>query len=230
MVFSRPWHSTSPSRWALASKWFSASSKGMPVSSERISQTRRPNSGCVLMPVPTAVPPTGSSRTASMAAAARLDRKLQSAGPIRRSPGPSVSGVASARCVRPILRISCHSPRFFFERLGAFATTRARVRSWIADGRGHVNRRGKDVVRALPHVHVVVRMDRLFAGEAVAAGKFDRPIGDHLVGVHVARRARAGLIDIDGKLVVETPVGHFAAGGRAMPRPASRRADFCPSR
>ncbi len=43
--------------------------------------------------------------------------------------------------------------------------------------------------------------------------KLDGPIGDHLVGVHVAGGARAGLKDIDGKLVVESSVGHFAAGG-----------------
>ena len=33
MVRNWPWHSTRPSRWALASKWSTASMKWMPVSS-----------------------------------------------------------------------------------------------------------------------------------------------------------------------------------------------------
>ena len=76
---------------------------------------------------------------------------------------------------------------------------------------GHVNGRGEHVVGALPHVHVIVGMDRLVGLEAVAAGDLDGAIADHLVGVHVARRARPGLKDVDRKLVVELPVGHFAA-------------------
>ncbi len=48
--------------------------------------------------------------------------------------------------------------------------------------------------------------------EAVAAEHLDGPVGDHLVGVHVARRARAGLKDVDRELVVELALGHFAAG------------------
>ena len=79
---------------------------------------------------------------------------------------------------------------------------------------GDVDGRGEHVVGALPHVDVVVGMDRLFGAKAVAAHQLDGPIGDHFVGVHVARRARAGLKHVDGKLVVELAVGHFAAGGQ----------------
>jgi hypothetical protein len=101
--------------------------------------------------------------------------------------------------------------RFLGERLGALGKRRHEP---LVDRRrdGHVNRRREHVVRALAHVHVVVRVDRLLAGESVASAKLDRPIGDHLVRVHVARRARTGLIDIDRKLVVEPAVGHLAAG------------------
>jgi hypothetical protein len=63
-----------------------------------------------------------------------------------------------------------------------------------------VDGRREDVVRRLPHVHVVV-------GVHVLAGKR----GDHLVRVHVRRGSRAGLEDIDRELVVELagsdPVG-----------------------
>ena len=121
--------------------------------------------------------------------------------------------MASARCVRPIFRMSFHCGGLFGQHLAASLQGGNQP---LVDrrGHGHVDGRGKDVVGALAEVDVVVRMDRLLGAEAVAAGKFDRPIGDHLVGVHVARGAGAGLKDVDGELVVELAVGHFAAGGQ----------------
>ena len=81
-------------------------------------------------------------------------------------------------------------------------------------GHRHVDRGGEHVVGALAHVHVVVGMDRLLGVEAVAAGQFDRPVGDHLVDVHVGRGARAGLINVQRELVVELAGGHLAGGGQ----------------
>ena len=69
--------------------------------------------------------------------------------------------------------------------------------------RGHVDGGGEHVVGRLPHVDVIVGMDRLLLVEAIAAGQLDGPIADDLVGVHVGRGAGAGLVDVDGKLVVE---------------------------
>ena len=71
MFRSWPEHSTRPSRLALASKWLAASTNLTPVSLCSTSATAAPNLGCVLMPVPTAVPPAGSSSTASRARFAR---------------------------------------------------------------------------------------------------------------------------------------------------------------
>jgi hypothetical protein len=71
---------------------------------------------------------------------------------------------------------------------------------------------GEHVVRALPHVDVIVGVNGFFRLKAVAAENFNRPVGDDLVGVHVARCAGAGLEDVDGKFVVELPRGDFAAG------------------
>ena len=68
--------------------------------------------------------------------------------------------------------------------------------------RGQVHGRGEDVVRRLAHVHVVVRVD-------VVAGQRR----DHLVRVHVRRRARAGLEDVDRELVVELARGDAVGGG-----------------
>ena len=120
IVRNWPWHSTRPSRWALASKWSAASTNGdARLAGPDSSATRRPNSGWVLMPVPTAVPPTGNSQH-------RLDRPARPARPsssnCRASPPiswPSVSGVASARCVRPILRTSCHCGGLFGQHFGS---------------------------------------------------------------------------------------------------------------
>ena len=64
-----------------------------------------------------------------------------------------------------------------------------------------VHRRGKNVVRRLAHVDVVVGMD-LAALAALAAQELAGAIGDDLVHVHVGLRAAAGLPDDQGKLGV----------------------------
>ena len=61
MVRSCPDASTSPSRAPCASKWLRASVNGRPVAALSSSMTAAANPGGVLMPVPTAVPPSGSS-------------------------------------------------------------------------------------------------------------------------------------------------------------------------
>ena len=57
--------------------------------------------------------------------------------------------------------------------------------------RGEVHGRREHVVGGLAHVHVVVGVHAAL-----------REVGDHLVGVHVRRRSRSGLEDVDGELVV----------------------------
>ncbi len=63
MVRSAPPSSTSASRADCASKWLRASERGNPVSWARSAMTREENPGGVLIPVPTAVPPSGTSAT-----------------------------------------------------------------------------------------------------------------------------------------------------------------------
>ena len=96
------------------------------------------------------------------------------------------------------------------------AKPRERGNELFADaGRdGHVDRRRKHVIRALTHVDVVIRMDRLLHHETVAAQDFDGSIADHFVRIHVARCARAGLIHVDGKLIVEFSLRDFLGGGQ----------------
>ena len=47
-----------------------------------------------------------------------------------------------------------------------------------------------------------------------AAEQLDRPVADHLVGVHVGRGAAPGLEDVDHELTVELSVGHLLGGLR----------------
>ena len=121
--------------------------------------------------------------------------------------------MASIRCVRPIFKTFSHCLGLGREGLAALVQGRNQP---LADrlGHRHVDRRGEHVVGALPHVHVVVGMDRLLRVEAIAAGQLDRPIGDHLVDVHVRRGAGAGLVDVDRELVVELALGDFAGSGK----------------
>ncbi len=71
IVRSTPDASTRPSRAPWASKWLRASVKGSRVSSASRSMTAAAKPGGVLMPVPTAVPPSGSSATRGSAASMR---------------------------------------------------------------------------------------------------------------------------------------------------------------
>ena len=79
--------------------------------------------------------------------------------------------------------------------------------------RGEMDGRREDVVRALAHVDVVVRM-HVLAGER----------RDHLVRVHVRARARAGLEDVDRELVVVLAAARSRRRRRRSARPCRRRA------
>ena len=74
--------------------------------------------------------------------------------------------------------------------------------------RGDVNGGRKQVVARLAAVYVVVRVDRLTrmtrAGEQLVGA-----LGDDLVGVHVARRARPRLEDVHHEMRVEPARGDF---------------------
>ncbi|MNJ54621.1 hypothetical protein D3C77_500700 [compost metagenome] len=70
---------------------------------------------------------------------------------------------------------------------------------------------GEAVVGALRAVDMIVGMHRAFAA-ALAAGQFVGASGDHLVDVHVALRAAAGLPDHQRELVVVLAGQHFVGG------------------
>jgi hypothetical protein len=66
-VFRAPLAKTVPSTALCAWKWFSVSRTSTPKRSLSLSQTLFANSGWVLTPVPTAVPPKATSESSSMA-------------------------------------------------------------------------------------------------------------------------------------------------------------------
>ena len=133
---------------------------------------RAPNSGCALMPVPTAVPPC--ARPVSRGSAPlSLKMLLRSARPSRRSPDraspashPSGACGRSSRCRRPtspscsIVSCRCSS--------AGSSSLRDRER------RAHVDRGRDHVVAALAHVDVIVRMHGLARALASRAARSPR--------------------------------------------------------
>jgi hypothetical protein len=100
MVRSWPLVSTSPSRAPCASKWSRASVSGSPVAVATSAMTRAENPAGVLMPVPTAVPPSGSSASRGSAACSR-SMPCRTCAAYPPNSWPRVTGVASIRWVRP---------------------------------------------------------------------------------------------------------------------------------
>ena len=96
-----PWEYTSASWEVSAWNLFGAVIKSWPVNSLIFLATLSPISGWALRPVPTAVPPSANSRTASRESLAIFSHLFNiSTQPL--ISWPRVSGVASWRCVRPI--------------------------------------------------------------------------------------------------------------------------------
>ena len=104
---SWPDASTSASRAPCASKWLRASVSGRPVTSTSRAMTAAANPGGVLMPVPTAVPPSGSSASRGRVSRSR-SMPYRTCAAYPENSCPSVTGVASIRCVRPDFTTACH--------------------------------------------------------------------------------------------------------------------------
>ena len=78
-------------------------------------------------------------------------------------------------------------------------------------GHRDVHGGGEGVVGRLRPVAVVVGVHRVLRAQR-AAQNLDRPVGDHLVGVHVGLGARAGLPHHQGEVVVQLAVDHVLGG------------------
>ena len=150
------------------------------------------NFSCALMPVPMAVPPCASaSRRGS------LDRRRSMALSIcARQPEaswPSVIGIASIRCVRPVLHDAGPLLLLLAQHAAQVLERRQQI-SPRAAHRAHVDRARNHVIAALAHVDVIVRMHGL---PSVWLAR----CGDHLVDVHVGAGAAARLVHVERKLV-----------------------------
>ena len=73
---------------------------------------------------------------------------------------------------------------------------------------GHMQGRGEGVVAGLAEVHMIVGVHRALAAQHPTGG-FDRPIGDHLVDVHVGLGAGARLPHLEREFSVEAAGGHL---------------------
>ena len=70
---------------------------------------------------------------------------------------------------------------------------------------------GKGIIGALSHVDVIVWMDRFRFRKAIATHQLNGTIGDDFIDVHVARRSRARLKNIDRKLTVHFSIDDILA-------------------
>src|SRR5205809_598355 len=122
-----PLASTRASWDAWASKWFSATRNFVSVAALIFSTTRPGNSGCALIPVPTAVPPIASSaRAARQDDTRRIPWSIWDWYP--ENSWPRRIGVASIKWVRPDFTIGSNSFDFF-ARLSS-SSRRAGSRLW----------------------------------------------------------------------------------------------------
>jgi hypothetical protein len=107
-VRSIPLASTSASRPPAASKWLRASISGSLRSAASLAMTPGANPSGAFKPVPTAVPPSGSSPIRPRDSRTRsAPRPTAAAYPPNSC--PSVTGVASIRCVRPLFTACANS-------------------------------------------------------------------------------------------------------------------------
>ena len=74
--------------------------------------------------------------------------------------------------------------------------------------RADVHGRRDHVVARLPHVDMVVRVNRIFRADRFA-GQLAATIRDHFVGVCVRARAGAGLENVEREMFVELSFDHF---------------------
>ena len=208
---------------AWAAKWSRASRRCSPVISERLAITFWANSGWVLMPVPTAVPPRGSSP--------RPSRERASSPPARVHLAEVAAENLAEADRRGVLQMGAadgddvvEGQRLLAERLLHAGQGRDQALADL-DGGGQVHGRGDHVVARLAEVDVVVGMDRMAAGRF--AEQLGGAVGQHLVGIHVGAGSRAGLEDVEGEVRVQVAAHHLRRGrGDRLGAPFVEQAKF----
>ena len=157
--------------------------------SESRRQTSAAYSGCALMPVPIAVAPRLHDCVCREFLAERHRHRVLQLGASHFQ----------------------HVAKFLGFRLECAAQNRHRIDQLEnAEVSRDLQRRRVDVVGALAHVDVLVRMQVLVFA-AVVPEMLEREVRNHLVGIHVRRRAGAALDHVDDELVVQLAVAYLAA-------------------
>ena len=204
MVRIAPWAAIATSSVAWAWKWFEVSRTVSPVSDERRAHVRNANSGWALMPVPTAVPPSGTLSSSAWAARAR------------RSDSSDLAGVAAEFLAEPDRRRVLE--------MGPAGLDDGPEFLLLRDERGVESLERRQQVRFDRHSGGQLEGGRdrtsllLWQRLTASFGWTDRPppsraageVGEDLVHVRVGRSAGTGLVDVDRELVVVGAVGDLA--------------------
>ena len=148
------------------------------------------------------------ARTAAAASRAGARCRLRPATRSRRTPDPSVTGVASMRCVRPAFT-TCANSRCFLRNAFASFSAAGISSSATASAAARCTADGNTSFDDCDAFTWSFGMHR-----AVAPSARRRQARDHLVRVHVRRRARPGLERVDRELVVVRAVGDLVGRGR----------------
>ena len=177
---------------------------------------RRRSPAGVLMPVPTAVPPSGSSRDPGQRRLEPLDAVAASSAAYPPNSWPSITGVASIRWVRPDFTTSANSlglappaPCARWSSAGSRSSTTASVAATWIDGR-------EGVVAGLAGVDVVVGVD-VDAGARRRGWRAPRSCSCWRRCRSRSGRRRSGT----GRRARRATIS--AGGGLGSPRPARRR-------
>ena len=76
---------------------------------------------------------------------------------------------------------------------------------------GQLHRRGVGVVGRLRSVHVVIGVNHVISAFGLA-DDFQRPVGNHFVGIHIGRSACAALQHVHDEMRIQHAGGHVIAG------------------
>src|SRR5215217_8269990 len=153
----------------------------------------------LFVPVPTAVPPSGTSRSCSSTEARRSVARRAFCAYARNS-SPSFIGTASCKCVRADLSIPANSSAFFAKDVSSFRRTSTSNRE--------PHRRRHHIIGRLALVDVIVWIDD-FVFTTCAPDHLERAVRDDFVHIHVVGRAGACLKYVECEVVPPLSFNQF---------------------
>src|SRR5216117_2530967 len=216
---SAPEHATSGRKLQVAVTVLGAGRRRRPVIRESSRMTRTRKRGCAVSPVPTAVPPRPTTRSPPDDRGRAPRRRPDRLGPARED-----LTVGDRNRVLQVRAPHLHDRPLTAGEPGE----RALELSELAVQRreqleGHeADRGGRDVVRRLCEVDVVVGVDR-YPAAAAAAEALVGEVRDDLVHVHVDGRAGARLEGVERRCVRDRALGNAVGRPDDGARPRARQ-------